>query len=128
MNAILVGGAGDGTKIVLPDGTTRYDSVVQNKTDTHWGMTPERTEYEVQHYNLFRLHPVTRAVIFAHEDLTPTQIMERLLECYRPAAPESFASLVEEFVGWWELNRDGSVNRAYNYVDKFVKRTREALS
>jgi hypothetical protein len=37
------------------------------------------------------------------------------------------AAIVEEFVGWWELNREGSVNRTYDYVDKIVKRMRETL-
>jgi hypothetical protein len=31
-------------------------------------------------------------------------------------------ALVEDFTGWWHLNRDGSVNRTYDYIDKTVKR------
>ena len=84
MNAILVGGAGDGTRIVLQDHITRYDLAVWQKMDLRVDMIPKPFYPEIQHYNLFRLHPVTRAVIFAHKDLTPTQIMERLLDCYRP--------------------------------------------
>ena len=37
------------------------------------------------------------------------------------------AEIVEEFVGWWHLNREGSVNRTYDYVDKIIKRMRGAL-
>lgn len=36
--------------------------------------------------------------------------------------------LVEEFVGWWHLNREGSVNAAYDYLDKMTKKLREALA
>ena len=65
----------------------------------------EPVKNEIHHYFLFRLHPVTRAVIFAHEDLTPTKILERLLECYRPEpideaittfTPVLWASMTEE--------------------------------
>jgi hypothetical protein len=40
---------------------------------------------------------------------------------------EEVADVAEEFVGWWGLNREGSVNRAYDYIDKIVKRLRSAL-
>ncbi len=44
------------------------------------------------------------------------------------AAPlEPLCELVEELVGWWHLNRDGSVNRTYDYLDKMTKKLRDAL-
>ncbi len=46
-------------------------------------------------------------------------------ETGRPS--ESLIELVEELVGWWELNREGSVNRAYDYLDKTLKRLSAAL-
>ena len=84
MNAVLVGGVGDGRRIVLKDGQERYDLAVYRAVQAK--ITQEMTPVviEVQHYNLFRIHPVTRAVVFAHEVLTPTQIMERLLDGYAP--------------------------------------------
>ena len=86
MNIILVGGAGDGGRLVIEDGQTRYDLAVYQRMELERERADsiEPVVYEVQHYNLFRLHPVTRAVIFAHESLTPTDIMERLLEGYAP--------------------------------------------
>ena len=33
------------------------------------------------------------------------------------------AVAVEEFVGWWDLNRDGSVNRTFDYIDKATNAT-----
>lgn len=51
-----------------------------------------------------------------------------------PVAPveadsrEPLDVIVEEFVGWWGNNREGSVNRTYDAVDKFVRRLRAALS
>ena len=85
MNVILVGGAGDGGRLVLPDGQTRYELMVYNKLSIAAPVSAtEPLIYETQHYNLFPVHPVTRAVVFALETLTPTQIMERLLEHYAP--------------------------------------------
>lgn len=84
MNVVLVGGAGDGTRIVLPDGRTRHDVAVLLKRTTVLDALPEHVQHEVHHYSLFRLHPVTRAVVFAHDELTPMQILERLLEHYAP--------------------------------------------
>lgn len=40
---------------------------------------------------------------------------------------EQTTDIAEEFTGWWHLNRDGSTNRAYDYIDKIVKRFRKAL-
>lgn len=82
MNAVLVGGPGDGRLIVLPDNQTRYEMVETEPVRLTVDLVPEPIAYKRHGYNLFRLHPVTRAVLFAHEDLTPTQIMERLLENY----------------------------------------------
>ena len=38
-----------------------------------------------------------------------------------PPPWQELAGLVEEFIGWWHLNRDRA-NRAYDYIDKLVKR------
>lgn len=85
MNVILVGGARDGEHVVLPDGQTRLEVMVYNKTSlASTPLSPEPLIYRTEHYNLFRLHPVTRAMVFALESLTPTEIMERLLAGYRP--------------------------------------------
>ncbi len=43
------------------------------------------------------------------------------------APPWQLCELVEELVGWWHLNRDGSVNRTYDYLDKMTKKLRDAL-
>jgi len=84
VNAVLVGGIGDGRRVVVRDDQTRYELVPLQRVNLSFDRVPEPLVYTVHRYNLFRLHPVTRAVIFAHEDLTPTQIMERLLEGYSP--------------------------------------------
>lgn len=82
MNCLLVGGAADGRRVVIPDGKKHYDVAIYEKISIERDLL-EPIRYEVQHYNFFELHPVTRAVIFAHESLTPTQIMEALMDGYR---------------------------------------------
>ena len=46
---------------------------------------------------------------------------------HEPVDMDTVEELVEEFVGWWELNREGSVNRTYDYIDKMVKRMRVVM-
>lgn len=41
--------------------------------------------------------------------------------------PSELALLTEEFCGWWHLNREGSVNAAYEHVDALVKKLRATL-
>lgn len=85
MNIILVGGPGDGRRVVVPNGQTRYEVV------EHRHLLPaqapalfEPVIYDKHLYSLFKLHPKTRVVVFAYEHLDPTQTLERLLEGYRP--------------------------------------------
>lgn len=40
----------------------------------------------------------------------------------QPPTSDELLLLVDEFCGWWHLNREGSVNAAYDYIDKLVKR------
>jgi hypothetical protein len=42
-------------------------------------------------------------------------------------AQEQLIRSIEELVGWWGLNREGSVNRSYDYIDKMTKRLRVQL-
>ncbi len=35
---------------------------------------------------------------------------------------------IEDFCGWWHMNREGSVNRTYDHIDKTVKQLEAALS
>jgi hypothetical protein len=87
MNVILVGGTQDGLRIVLPEGQMRHEVVVYESMRVNANLSTISdipVIYTKQCYNLFQLHPVTRVVIFAHEALTPTQIMERLLDGYAP--------------------------------------------
>jgi hypothetical protein len=48
-----------------------------------------------------------------------------------PGVPRSgvpqLDELVEEFNGWWHLNREGSVNATYARIDRFTKAAREIL-
>lgn len=86
MNVVLVGGAGDGGRLVLADDQMHYDLAVYEQMAVTKASVEDLTPpvHHVEHYCLFRLHPATRAVIFAHEKLTPTDVMERLLEGYAP--------------------------------------------
>jgi hypothetical protein len=45
---------------------------------------PEPVMPRKYQYNFFRLHPVTRAAVFAYVELTPTDVMERLIDSYCP--------------------------------------------
>jgi hypothetical protein len=40
---------------------------------------------------------------------------------------EPLTELVEDFNGWWLLNRERSVNAAYARIDQFTKAARELL-
>ena len=85
MNAVFIGGCGDGRRIVLPDDKTRYEVTKYEPLRSSMNPRPEELVPVERHvYNLFRLHPMTRAVVFAYEALTPTEIMERLLDGYHP--------------------------------------------
>jgi hypothetical protein len=44
-----------------------------------------------------------------------------LLARGEPPPTEALLSLVEDFAGWWHLNREGSVNRTYARIDTFVE-------
>ncbi len=85
INVVLVGGAGDGRRIILPDNQMHYTLIKREQMTLSMTESTEPISYETQRYDLFRLHPVTRAVVFAYTELTPTQIMERLLEGYLAA-------------------------------------------
>lgn len=82
INALCVGGPADGRRVTLPDGKKRYDVVVHQPI-TLEALKPEPMLARIERYNFFEIHPVTRAVVFAHEDLTPTQIMQALMDGYR---------------------------------------------
>ena len=60
-------------EVAIYDGTYFLDLAI----------TAEPAKFNVERYNKFYLHPVSRATIFAHESLTPTQIMEALMDGYR---------------------------------------------
>jgi hypothetical protein len=77
MNVLCVGGPVDGRRVVLQDGQRHYDLAEMDKR-----LNPERLPYVKHRYNLYPLHPVTRAVIFAYEKLTPTEVLEALMEGY----------------------------------------------
>ena len=49
-------------------------------------------------------------------------------ECLKQLPSSRLEEAVEEFVGWWHLHREGSVNAAYDYIDKMTKRLRELLT
>lgn len=40
----------------------------------------------------------------------------------QPPTSDELLLLVDEFCGWWHLNREGNVNATYDYIDKMVKR------
>lgn len=42
-------------------------------------------------------------------------------------ASDELTAIVEEFVGYWHLNREQSVNKTYDYIDKITKRLRAAM-
>jgi len=42
--------------------------------------------------------------------------------------PAKLSEVVEEFAGWWGLNREGSVNASYARIDEFVKNVQEILN
>ena len=89
MSVLCVGGPVDGRRVVLPDNQARYEVVEREKGSFTVIELMKSTIYKRHGYNLFRLHPVTRAALFAHEDLTPTQIMERLMDRYPPERREA---------------------------------------
>lgn len=87
MKVLLVGGAGDGLRLELREGATRYDHPTFAKIITkHSGieqMQPLRTSMD--RYELFQLEPKTSTVIFAQMGLEPSRVVELLLYGYAPA-------------------------------------------
>ncbi len=85
MNILCVGGPADGRRVVIPDGVKHYEVAEPAPISSVWKSAP--LDVKIHRYNFFDIHPVTRASVFAHESLTPTQIMEALMDGYREEKP-----------------------------------------
>lgn len=83
MNVLCIGGPADGRRVVLPEGKMHYEVVKTQRVDLSQVLSTEPFVAETYHYNLFHIHPVTRATVFALESLTPTEVMEMLMDGYR---------------------------------------------
>lgn len=85
MTVLLVGGAGDGGRIELPDGSTDYELVVPLGLSVQYDPGTNELKpatYQVQHYHLYLIHPKTQTVVFAHSLMTSVQVMEQLIAGY----------------------------------------------
>ena len=83
MNVLCVGGIAHGRRVVLPDEKKHYEVSRLTPISLREDTVPEIVVQRIDRYNLFPIHPVTRAVVFALESLTPTQVMEMLMDGYR---------------------------------------------
>jgi hypothetical protein len=88
MNVVLVGGAGDGHRIALRDGTTRFAYPIPRPISVRLEIPPKPHTVEVEFYVLFALHPPTRTVVFTLDDAMPVDVLERLIEGYRSVPHE----------------------------------------
>jgi hypothetical protein len=89
----------------------RYESIYGAKSRQRSGqLTGQRTILNKGHNGslLSCTHPVCKFLRAAEPPPADQQ-------------PEALLSLVEDFAGWWHLNREGSVNRTYAHIDTFVK-------
>ena len=78
MNVILVGGSGDGKRIALPDGVTKYDLVV-----TEW--TSAMSNIRLETYQQFPLRSsLERLHVFACVGMAWETVIEKLLDGYYP--------------------------------------------
>lgn len=91
MNVLLVGGPADGRRVVVADKERHYDVVVLLPLNPKLDLTPQPVEYRLHRYNWFPIrvsspdarHPVTHVTVFAYHELTPTEILEALIDGYR---------------------------------------------
>lgn len=88
MNVVLVGGMKDGERVTLRDGLDRFECVENTSVSAEINAKPEAIIYKKHGYNLFKLHPATQTVVFAHEDMTPVHVMEQLIDGYHPRRKE----------------------------------------
>jgi hypothetical protein len=85
VNVLFVGGVADGRRETIEDGRTTWECV--SYSHAALALSNEDMIHQVYHlerYNLFPLFYDTRAVVFAHESLTPTEVLELLLDGYIP--------------------------------------------